>query len=427
LWGQNGANAYYTAGNVGIGTDSPGERLTIAGVTSYNSGLKITGSTTSGAGLALQSTASGGHQYALFSAASSEGVGAGGFGIYDDSVGAYRLAISPGGNIGIGTLTPAAALEINAPWDGEQGNLTLSGQYPALRLTGGLLSGHNSWLMQVSPNGPGNLEFYNEVAGFGSWGFIMAVTPTGQLGLGTAFPNENLTIAGVPSFDNGLKLTGNSVGGTGLALENTAAGGHKYAVFSAGSGDGVGAGGFGIYDESAGVYRLAIGANGNVGIGKANPQATLDINGATQTKVLTITGGADIAEPFEMASGPIQEGSVVIIDEDHPGQLGLSTRAYDTRVAGVVSGANGINPGLSLRQAGLHDSGQNVALSGRVYVRADGAFGAIKPGDLLTTSGTPGHAMKVTDYTRAQGAILGKAMSSLKAGKGMVLVLVTLQ
>jgi len=35
--------------------------------------------------------------------------------------------------------------------------------------------------------------------------------------------------------------------------------------------------------------------------------------------------------------------------------------------------------------------------------------------------------MKVTDYTKAQGAIIGKAMSSLENGKGLILVLVTLQ
>ena len=62
-----------------------------------------------------------------------------------------------------------------------------------------------------------------------------------------------------------------------------------------------------------------------------------------------------------------------------------------------------------------------------MYALADAAFGAIKPGDLLTTSATPGHCMKVTDHARAQGAILGKAMGSLSHGKGMVLVLVTLQ
>ena len=35
--------------------------------------------------------------------------------------------------------------------------------------------------------------------------------------------------------------------------------------------------------------------------------------------------------------------------------------------------------------------------------------------------------MKVTEHANAQGAILGKAMSGLKEGKGMLLVLVTLQ
>jgi hypothetical protein len=147
----------------------------------------------------------------------------------------------------------------------------------------------------------------------------------------------------------------------------------------------------------------------------------------TSVRALEITGGADIAEPFKMSPGEIPKGSVVVIDELNPGHLKLSAEGYDTRVAGIVSGANGIKPGISLHQEGALEGGENVALSGRVYVQADATLGAIKPGDLLTTSDTPGHAMKVTDYVKAQGAILGKAMSGLKEGKGMVLVLVTLQ
>ena len=73
------------------------------------------------------------------------------------------------------------------------------------------------------------------------------------------------------------------------------------------------------------------------------------------------------------------------------------------------------------------DGSHPVALTGRVYCWADASNGSIQPGDLLTTSDIPGHAMKVTDYARAQGAIIGKAMSSLEEGEGLVLVLVTLQ
>ncbi len=154
---------------------------------------------------------------------------------------------------------------------------------------------------------------------------------------------------------------------------------------------------------------------------------SLTQDGTLFAKVLTITGGADIAEPFRMSQENLPKGAVVVIDEENPGKLKLSAEAYDRRVAGIISGAGGVTPGLSLQQKGVVDGDQHVALSGRVYVQADAAGGAIKPGDLLTTAVTPGHAMKAADYARAQGAILGKAMTGLKEGKGLVLVLVTLQ
>ena len=128
-----------------------------------------------------------------------------------------------------------------------------------------------------------------------------------------------------------------------------------------------------------------------------------------------------------MSSQEIPQGAVVIIDRKNPGRLKTSDHAYDTKVAGIVSGAGGINPGVQLKQEGVLENGQNVALTGRVYALADASTGPIEPGDLLTTSDVPGHAMKVTDHAKAQGAILGKAMSALQEGKSMVLVLVTLQ
>src|SRR6202034_1844150 len=129
------------------------------------------------------------------------------------------------------------------------------------------------------------------------------------------------------------------------------------------------------------------------------------------TATLTIRGGSDLAEPFKI-SGTGDEtpaGAVVVIDDANPGHLKLSDRPYDQRVAGVISGANGIHPGIQMHQQGLLEGGQNVALTGRVYVQADTSNGPIEPGDMLTTSATPGCAMKVTDHVRAQGAILGKA------------------
>jgi hypothetical protein len=97
-------------------------------------------------------------------------------------------------------------------------------------------------------------------------------------------------------------------------------------------------------------------------------------------------------------------------------------------VAGIVSGANDFPAGAVLGNLPGHEDAPPIALSGRVYVLCDATMHAIEPGDLLTTADAPGHAMKVTDYPRAQGAIIGKAMSALADGeKGLVLVLVNLQ
>ena len=175
--------------------------------------------------------------------------------------------------------------------------------------------------------------------------------------------------------------------------------------------------------------RMFIDSTGYVGIGTTSPAYKLDVDGTARVDVLTITGGSDVAEPFDVKeTDAVKAGMVMSIDADNPGKLKVSEKAYDRCVAGIISGAGGVKPGMLMGQSGsIADGKYPVALSGRVYCWADASCGEIQPGDLLTTSDTRGHAMRVTDYTRAQGAILGKAMSVLESGQGLVLVLVTLQ
>lgn len=166
--------------------------------------------------------------------------------------------------------------------------------------------------------------------------------------------------------------------------------------------------------------------------GTATISLDADYNGTGRitTQELHITGGSDLSEQFDIQhpGTELTPGMVVSIDPGNPGKLEISRTSYDNKVAGIISGANGIKPGMIMGQAGTDADGKYaVALTGRVYCRANASSGPILPGDLLTTSDVPGHAMKVNDYPRANGAILGKAMTRLDSGSGMVLVLVSLQ
>lgn len=68
-----------------------------------------------------------------------------------------------------------------------------------------------------------------------------------------------------------------------------------------------------------------------------------------------------------------------------------------------------------------------VTLGSYKAVKVDASYGAIKAGDLLTSSPHAGYAMKVTDKAQSGGAVIGKALGSLDRGTGTVPVMVTLK
>lgn len=206
--------------------------------------------------------------------------------------------------------------------------------------------------------------------------------------------------------------------------------------------EGTGAGGQILMRNAAGASTIQLDSDasgvhcGYLALYNSNGVATIILDaagsgdGRITTQVLQITGGSDLSEQFDIKAlhDGIKPGMIVSIDADHAGQLVTSSKAYDKTVAGIVSGAGGVQTGMLMGQRGTAADGKHpVALTGRVYCWVDADQGAIRPGDLITTSDTPGHGMKVTDHGRAQGAIIGKAMSSLDKGRGLVLVLVSLQ
>jgi hypothetical protein len=228
----------------------------------------------------------------------------------------------------------------------------------------------------------------------------------GNVGVGTTTPAHRLTtITSTASGLNGVALYAESTSSNGVAAHIRSWGTDATEVITqAGSGD---------------ILR---GFNGG-----GSPVFQVLHSGEVVTPVLQITGGSDLVEGFEAAGCPCEPGTVMALDDDGSGRLAPATAPYERRVAGVVSGAGGVAPGIRMGQEGRLAGDLPVAIAGRVYVRATDENGAIHPGDLLTTSSRAGYAMRATDPARLTGAILGKAAGALEGGEGLVLTLVNLQ
>ena len=408
-------------GNVGIGTASPNGsfRLQLTGGTGvWRGAVAATGTTNSAVMGELSGVATiGGHNAALSAWA--------------------NLAINPaGGNVGVGTTSPTSRLDIAGTFETD-----------AFKLNGNGAAAGN--ILTSDANGNGIWAPPPAASQWTTNGTNIGYLGAGGVGIGTTTPVSKLDVAGTVTADNlsvlaasntAATVESNSVAGTWLNLRNSSANGRYWKMISTGSGNGEGPGKLLIGNSAAAgtldTNAMTIESDGDIGIGTATPAAKLDVVGTARVQVLTITGGADVAEPFNIngdgaATGVprIEPGLVVTIDPDRIGELRVSKRAYDKTVAGVISGANGVNPGMVLTQTGsIADGKHPVALTGRVWCWCDAnAAGPISAGDMLTTSDTPGHAMRVGDHDQANGAVIGKAMSSLKSGKGMVLVLVNLQ
>lgn len=343
-------------------------------------------------------------------------------------VGRGGLCIEEAGKLGIGTTTPDAPLTVvgdvhitsgglRFPDGSLQTSASAGSVVPGIIAIGRDLPGFDFPLEYESIGlalATGNLRLQSPraIAFHTGPAFTQSatLTETGALGIGTSAPRAKLDVVGDAVIQGNVALDGLDRSITYQGTGRIASGAQ-------------------ITIEATTELYLNPFSGGEVVVGSFNGPRTLRVEGTTKTTVLEITGGADVAERFSVSDAvEPQPGMVIAIDTRRPGQLRLATHAYDRTVAGIISGANGINPGLTLKQAGSAAHGNHpVALSGRVYCWCDAAYGEIEPGVLLTTSDTPGHAMAVADFTRAPGATIGKAMTPLTNGKGLVLVLISLQ
>jgi hypothetical protein len=193
--------------------------------------------------------------------------------------------------------------------------------------------------------------------------------------------------------------------------------------------NGVGANTIRLLGKGASGWFGAPGVDGDILVFGANAKGTAAADAAVWIKGSTgdvVLQNADCAEDFEVQDrSEIEPGVVLSLSEEGP--LALSRIPYDRKVAGVISGAGGLRPGIVLGRSVNAMNRWPIALSGKVFCKVDAQRSAIAVGDLLTTSSTPGHAMAARDHERAFGAVIGKALASLRSGRGLLPVLVALQ
>ena len=296
-----------------------------------------------------------------------------------------NISNSNSGNVGVGTASPSSRLTIVGPV--QNGVYTVS-----IDSTAGGQAGSQHGIL---------------LTGTAATTYLSAGATTL---FGTA---PHINVAG--SDNTNYSVTFGNTGGFGRVLRLRSSSGGDVPVLQ-------------VEGSNGGSVALSVHANGSVGVGTGSPDSSykLDVVGNVRISGNIAAKYQDVAEWVE-ASEMLPAATVVVLDSNKSNQVVASSRAYDTRVAGVISA----QPGLILGEQA--ENKVMVATTGRVKIKVDATAGAIRVGDLLVTSNKAGVAMKSRPISvggariHRPGTIIGKALEPLAKGQGEILVLLSLQ
>jgi hypothetical protein len=415
-----------TGGNVGIGTGAPVANLDVRGQASFQGALSINHAGVTGVG-------SPGDTRAAITFGATDTPAAFYFGAYDANTGRANTVLglfsyqfnnwiqvwTPDGKVGVGTQSPGATLDVG------NGLLHVAGTTtPAVPAQGAYLG----W--NALTGGTGETDFINN-QGLGTGGFafmntppsgspistLVVITGSGKVGIATSTPTYTLEVNGTLGVGNTLTVNGSRtylIGQDGANLHWIMGGGTTETVNNA----------LGLsFDSGSNTGSITVGGNWTlVAAQKIGYLADRFIN---------------------RGKHKLERGDVVVLHSNpgphHTGldrrvplpEVDLTTKAKDTRVCGIVDDPSA-NPTLlnDLDPGKLGDVSVGVMVTAGAfsYCKVDADAESISPGDLLTTSSTPGHAQTLGAHeTAGPGAIIGKALGSLKKGKGMIPIIVSHQ
>jgi len=340
--------------------------------------------------------------------------GAGTAGFLARFTGAHQVGNStvfqtPDGSIGIGTTFPTATFNVE-----ENGTNTF-----VIRGTARRTSGFANGVVgeTSSPDGLGVQGVNTASSGVAVRGDVASGAAIGVFGLNL---DRDATSGG-----GGVEGLIYGTSGFNFAIRGTAAGltGPSVAVFGEQSSP----------DGSAGQFINR--ARGNILVGSVGPvNQPVDVFRVDGTGRVFADGGfqpngADFAETMVVTGdrAKYEAADLLVIDPTASRRLALAQQPYSILVAGIYS----TKPGFLGTTRKVDESAPKnevpLAVVGIVPCKVTAENGAIKVGDLLVTSSTPGHAMKGTDRSKMLGAVVGKALEPLSKGTGVIQVLVTLQ
>jgi len=264
----------------------------------------------------------------------------------------------------------------------------------------------------------------------------------GTSNLGSGVKGESTDGYGVFAHsDNGDSIYVDGAGWNALHIESSGAAA-IYVGSSGGSGVLVDSAALnGVSINSVGLDGIHVSSAGDDGVhvepaiggvcyrcGSKEDDGFVVLNtGEVRSSVGYGTPARDFAVMMDIAGdkASYEPGDVLVASSTGVGVLERSAAPYSPAVVGVYSAAPGFVGGQPVSDQ--HTGSVPVAILGVISCKVSAENGAIRPGDLLVTSATPGYAMRADRDSAPPGTILGKALESLDSGTGLIQVLVTLQ